>query len=71
MVQTEAKAAQTAKLEAVLIQREGNDEKLDDETKKLFKTIADFGEISFEQEESSTKRKIEEEPIVEEVCSNN
>lgn len=60
----EAKAAQSAKLEAILVTREGNEE-LDDDAKKQFKTIATFSEITFE---ISGKRKNEDEPETTEVC---
>lgn len=61
---TEAKAAQSAKFEAILVEREGN-EQLDDETKKEFKIITTFTEITFE---ASAKRKNEDEPVTTEVC---
>lgn len=66
-VSTEAKAAQTAKLEAVLIERDGN-EKVDEESKKQFKTITAFSDVNFE---ASTKRKSEDEPEAPEVCCKN
>lgn len=60
----EAKAAQSAKLEAILVTRAGNEE-LDANIKKQFKTIATFGEITFDV---SGKRKNKDEPETTEVC---
>lgn len=57
----EAKAAKKAKMEAVLVMREGNEE-VEKEAKETFKVVKGFEEVSFE---AQGKRK-SEDPI--EVC---